>query len=413
MGEVGDISTVLTLDEYEFMTGMRNATEATREFARESEHSAHAAGHAHGSLHRPLHKATHLAMAASFALSAGEGETGLVGGLEKASMLIPMIGMAFGPVGTMIGITGGLIATAFLGPLKAAQEEAKKFGEQLKHAGEEWSKLIEARGADVKFGQTVQRMADAGDVEGIEKQREQYEDQIKMADAKMAEARKKQAAVMAATGMFNTPDQHEHGLQVAGGISELFGSDNGNPAFHMPEENIEAIKQSRREIEKIEEEKRQGEERLHELEMAMDEARAAEARKLEDERQAQALENAKKLQEAYEAPFEKAKQKQEELDQAFRSGLINSDLYERGSKKIQENLAKEQSAENHAPGKNAMVRANSAEAYAAVREAIREQQGHKTPEVDALKQIVENTKVMAEKQKAARDAKEQDFEIPP
>ena len=414
MPEAGDISTVLTLDEFEYMTGLRDASEATRSFANETEAHLGRASHAHGSLHRAQHNAIHLAMAASFAASSGEGEKGMVGQLEKASMLIPMIGTAFGPVGTVIGVTGGLLATQLLGPLKQAQEEAKKFGEALERAGKKWDENITRAGSGVTFERETDRKIDKGDTEGLEKDKQHYEDMIAQKKAELDAAFEKQGALQKAAA----PAKHAGesvedvyrgiarnavkfsglNLMMAGQGLDLFDAVAGKPGDGEGQ-GVEATKglvETAEQINKLQAELKEAEERAKALDEALGDATGVEKQnKVAEalrEQETRRLELAQKIGREVMTPYEKAVEKQNELNDLLDRGVLDDETYNRASKKNREDAAREMETQEKGHGKNAGVQANSGEAYSAVQESLKELRGTTRPEVKLLEQIAENTK---------------------
>lgn len=409
------------------MTGLRDAAGAAQSFAKETESHMGRAAHAHGGLHRAQHKAIHLAMAASFAASAGEGDKGMVGQLEKASMLIPMIGMAFGPVGTIVGVTGGIIATQLLGPLQQAREEAKKFGEALERAGKKWNENVTRAGSNVLFDRETDRQIDKGDTEGLEKNKQHYEDVAAQKKAELDEAFRKQQSLQAAAraagkpgetvedvygatarsalkfsplGIIDPADRFGLRDKLMGGVKDLMGND-GNGASGAQVESQKALVETAEQINKLQDELKEAEERAKALDEALDDATGIEKRAkanealIEQEKKRQEL--AEKIGKEVATPYEKAKEKQDELNDLLQRGNIDQDTYDRASQKNREDAAREMETQEKGHGKNAGVQAGSGEAYAAVQESLKELRGSTRPEVKLLQQIAENTSQEARK----------------
>lgn len=416
MTAAGDISTVLTLDDFEYMTGLRDAAGAARQFSKESEGLLGG----HHSLHRAAHKATHLAMAASFATTAGEAD-GLVGGLEKAAMLAPMIGMQFGPIGAAIGVTGGILATAFLGPMKAAEESAKRFGEEVLRAGERWSKVINQHGQDVLFERKLGRMDANTSPEAIRSQMEEKQDEAAAKRAMLEESRSKQQALLnavkpphAATGGGGAGSLIEDiiggafGTGAAGAVHEAIGDQIGQGGIELSKETQEAIRKAAEEVRELEEGFERAESQAEQLGEALEQAEEGAARKKEEQeinrQYDERLALAKKIGDEVLTPLEKAKQKQEELETALFRGVIDQDTFDKASAKNQKDLAKGLETEEGHRGHNAALRAGSSEAYSAIRESVKEMQGHNRPEVALLKDLANTAKQQLAVAKAEKKA---------
>jgi chromosome segregation ATPase len=328
------------------------------------------------------------------------------------------------------GITGGIIATALLGPLQAAQEEAKKFGEALGKAGERWNKLISKRGRDVEFERKTSRMDLNSNPDDIRKQKETEEDAAAAKQAELEEARAKMAALTAAAKPEKPPTHpaekstSERLLNLAsGGLSGLVSDSmekatTDTAAKASEAAAVEALRKTKQQIEDLESEIEEHKGHAETLGGKLEDAETGKRQREEAEKQTKEKEEqlklAEKIGKEVETPYEKAQAKQEELNNAMLRGVIDADTYDRASKKNQkeltEGLAAEQGPERHNRG----VAGRGAQAYESVREAVKQFQGHQNrPEVNLLKQIAANTaaEVKASKQRGAPD--DRPLTIPP
>ena len=387
MAAAGDMVTTLSLDDYEYVTGLRNAAAETNKFAHASAESSNLLGE-HHHLHRAAHKATHLAMAASFAMTSGEGEDKLVGSLEKASMLLPMIGMQFGGVGTAIGVTGGIFATALLGPIKLLNDQAKEFGEALKRAGSQWDKLISQRGSAVAFEQKLGAIDETTSPQAIEEMQKAEKDQMEQKLAMLDEAEKKQKALAAAAKQAKEIQEGGFGGGLLGaikGIGDWTGlTDNGAEADKRAKAANEALAKSNEQVADLKREAQEHKERAEQLGEKLEPARKNEEEIAHEKEMNDLLEKrrqiAQKIGEESLNPLEKALKKQEEINTAYALGDLTQKEFEAASAKLQRDIMQPTTGHLNAAA------VGSAAQYNAIRESIRSQE---TPGVAELKTLVE------------------------
>lgn len=376
MSAAGDLTAVLTLEEFEFQTGLRDAAKQTEEFASHAEHAGGRFEHAFG--HRVQHKIEHLTFALIALNSMGKGSEDMAGKLESALTLAPMIGSAFGPVGTAVGVAAGVIGAVLIPKLEEAKEAAKQFGEELERSGREWEKQITKDVASKGFERRLGRMEAATDPKTIAAEKESTEDRKAELEEELRLKKAQFDAEMNAAAMKGAVKNKGNGQGIF--VDEdIIGE---KAAQHMRE--------TQEKIEELEDSIRRAENRASALGEKLEDASAYDAalqaqKKINEELQKEE-DLHDKIAKEIETPYEKAQAKLKELTDAAARDIISPEEFEAASGKVVTDLAKSQPAEMQQH--NAAVSGENS--YAAIRESINSQKNQEeSPQVAALREQIE------------------------
>jgi len=383
----GDLVQVLSLDDYEYLTGMREAAGATDKLAEHVEHAGH-------SMHRSIHRAAHLAGSFAFMLSEGKGVEDMKGKFESLAMMAPMIGLAIGGWAGPLGIAAGIVGASLIPKILEGAEAWKSISEATKEAGKDLEAYIKREEALIDFKAKLGETKTQGELS-------------KTVEEKERELEKMKGAAEAETKFIEMLQTKKEGLEKAkkggapGGLmdmlpgaalSKALGGPNVSDIINWGVGKMD-IEPTLAEIDKqIKEhnEKRRGiGQGMIGIQQQLDFAGKAvpwQNNPLEKGVDAADKERAAlihQIREEVATPYEKASEKIRELNERRKEGLITDKQYEQGSK----NVIKAFGASEGHQGVNAGVGRDS---YSAIRESIRASEHVNDEKIKLLKQQVEN-----------------------
>ena len=147
----GDLVTVLTLEDFEFRTGLRNAAGELEKFGSRARSAGSGAGAGMG---RGIGQAAFAVQDFTSVLSMG-GKNALSRALMSTMNNVQMLGMAFGPMGIAITAVAGALGSVLIPKLLEGDKAAEGFTDSIKAAVEE-AKTASDRFADMaKFEMKV------------------------------------------------------------------------------------------------------------------------------------------------------------------------------------------------------------------------------------------------------------------
>lgn len=430
MSGPGDMVTVLSLDDYEYMTGLRSAAAETKKFGHDAAESASMME----SFHKPIHKATHLA--AGFAFAVGEGKDNTAHTLEHLAMMAPLIGSTIGEMataGTMLatwapplGIAAAILGSAIIPGMLETEEATKRIGDAIAHNSSLWDRFAAKVNSGEVFGRGLgainkstdpQKILDqkfaiedakAGMEAELKARKSQQRQQLEAANKAIGEAKQRagqdsleeltRAAIERANDQ-GLSDEEYLAKHANDTIDKGILGEKGTEAIVKTEEQIKDLEDS---IARAERRAEALGEKLHEaVENQLGDDKALQD--LDKERDAMA----KKIAADAASPYDKALAKAQELQDALERGWIDQDLFDKANEK---NLKELGAAEKAAMGnqKNKAVESGTAAAYEAIRESIRSTEKNDSPGVAELRTLVDLNR---QQLKAQQDiAKKQDVE---
>lgn len=174
----GDLVTVLTLEDFEFRTGLRNASAATRQFATDITSAGNGASAGFG---RAIGQMGFAAQDFASVLSMG-GKNALGRALMSTMNNVQMLGMAFGPWGLAITAVGGALASILIPKLLEGSDAGETFAESIERSEKALDKLLQKETAGIGFGQSLRELEAHGGVKELNSAKDKNLDDIEKLD---------------------------------------------------------------------------------------------------------------------------------------------------------------------------------------------------------------------------------------
>jgi hypothetical protein len=181
MPGAGDLVTVLSLEDFEFRTGMRNAASDAKNFGKAVADGAEKASAALEKLNRQAVGAIAGAGIGTFLKGIGEGQSERDSAIDSLSAGMSTLAGAFHAVPTWQSqvIAFALDLGAQLVPkLKESSEAAKEFAESMNKMGADLEKNIGRMRGQLGFGRQIKGLEETGTVEDVQRAQEQKTAQI-------------------------------------------------------------------------------------------------------------------------------------------------------------------------------------------------------------------------------------------
>jgi hypothetical protein len=382
MSAAGDLRAVLTLDDFEYLTGMREAAHEADNLAEHVEHAGH-------SMHRAIHRSAHLAVGAAFMFSEGKGIDDFKSKLEQLAAIAPMVGLAIGGWAGPLGIAAGIAGAVLIPKLTEADEAFKAITDDIKEGGKALDEFIKRQQEMVAF-QDKLRKTHGRDEFG--KTKEDLDEDMKKAqvaeDALIDAARKAQMRVNGAAQARNAADEGP-----LGAVGGWFAGGEAQKALEAAEKERERVLSDLRKVgaekAEIDEKRRQlGKEQAAKEEAgpsAIDPKFAIEQSKKLLELEEKRRQIAERIGKEIETPYDRAQEKIRELSEAYKEGIIDKETMEKGSQHAIDEYEKSQTKQ----GANAASMGGSSESYKQIRESVDSQSKVDDEKIRILKEQAE------------------------
>jgi hypothetical protein len=395
----GDLTTVLTLDEYEYMSGLRNATVATQAFANNATASLENAKKQWATIGRSMGQIG-FGMQDFFSIYTMGGKDALPRALMSVMNNVQMLGAAFGPMGLAVTSVGGALASILIPQLMKGTDTTANFTEELKKSEEALDRLINKEKSSLGFVADLKKLKEKGSKDQAEAAIDRNETDIEATKNELmrrrAELRKNVQAAMAQGGVAWDPlkpifDKDNRLLQQNIGIRAEKIGDAAADRIVGQGEKIRDLEDT---LERLERRKKA----LADLDLNAMPADVEKERKKSVQEQIQhSNELAKREQERERAaqriakeiasPYEIALEKQRELQDLLNQEIITRGQYDRATRMNAEELAKNINGQT---GKNEMLQKGTSHAYEAIRESVKAMQGQQDAN-KFLERIATNT----------------------
>lgn len=381
MSAAGDLRAVLSLDDFEYMAGMQQATDATDKLAMHAEHAGH-------SMHRSLHRGAHLAGSFAFMMSEGKTAEDMKSKLESLAMMAPMIGLAIGGWAGPLGIAVGIIGASMIPKLLEGKEAWDEIGNSIKESSKELDGFIKRQNEMIDFREKMVGMNERKDIAktgkdldiALEKNKGEINAQGRLAEAarqKVLELNKaKEAAKKEPSWLDSAPgsklSEALGGPKVSELIGGIVGANDIDPAIKVAEK---VLKESRDKLAQLGEQMKLLQEQKEMLgkeagekgeAKALDPKFAIDQSKKLLEQEEKRLQLAEKIGKEIASPYDVAKDKIRELTDAYKQGIISKEDLEKGGKKAMAEFDKSVPK----GGTNEGAIGGSSESYKQIRESI-------------------------------------------
>lgn len=400
---VGDLRTVLSLEDYEYVTGMRNAAKQSQQLG----------GALTGGLGRAIGQVGFAAQDFSSVLSMG-GKNALGRALMGTMNNVQVLGSAFGPMGMAISSVAGALGSIFIPKLFESGEASQKLADDLKSVTSEAEKMnaefARRARAGAGIGKLSSSKAAGAHLEDLGLEQKILRDRQKRLEkagddmgSRLWDSRKAGLPEWAVNKDTATKLRNLQPIKEGEKLPEL------DEAKKLADE-LDAVQAKLSEIGREQDATKRKQTELFESEQYL---RGVER---ENKKQKQITEELTKqsriwdqIRKQAQSPFEAAREKLDELQQALRKGTIGKDLYDEASGKVMEDYEKAHQVKYHesegAHYQNAALAAGSSEAISAATRAqmkqndprlqlARKQAQLARDQVEELRKIKEHVKNM-------------------
>jgi hypothetical protein len=165
MPGAGDLVTVLSLEDFEFRTGLRNAANDAKKFGADVAAAGDQASGAIGGLKNAFKEGLS-------GLAQGGAMKGATGALESLNAAITGSISMLGPWGFAIGTAAGVLGSELIRRLNEGSEAAKQFAEDMEASTRAIEKLLAAENEARGFGRSVETLKRTGTVEDVTRAQE-------------------------------------------------------------------------------------------------------------------------------------------------------------------------------------------------------------------------------------------------
>lgn len=356
MSGAGDLVEVLSLDDFQFSNGLRQASQETKRFAHESTSAFETFGHG---VEHSMHKASRVAEHMAFSLSES-GSQGLGHGLAHMLGVLPMVTGAFGPMGFAMGAAAAVVGSALIPQLMAAEEHYKSLAESIRETLAEQDRFSARNAKGMAFEAKLDKTDTAASAKvaldelGLEEQQLQdKKDRLETQAKRLRDSLVAQGVAKPLEGndkFQGLPGQlRSLHVNTAPGHETFTDRARGSLGMHAGEETIKEREEALKEAQKLAVELENARDRMEDIQKEKEQM----GEKLESNKEIEgsaagfdeALKHQKRLEQAenqrlrisndiaksIETPFEKAENRLEFLKEAFTKGFIDEDLFERAS----------------------------------------------------------------------------------
>ncbi|MDE2426777.1 MAG: hypothetical protein KGO96_12820 [Elusimicrobia bacterium] len=400
----GDIVTVLSLEDFEFRTGLRRAGREAKQAGSEIA----------GGIGRGIGQVG-FAVQDFYSVFSMGGKNALGRALMGTMNNVQMLGAAFGPIGMAVTSIGGAIGAIVVPKLFEAKAASEEFTNGLKAAVAESEKLVSHFNDLSSFNAKLKGTKTSAGAASMLDDLDLQEKQLRFKRDKLAKAGNDFGFSLVNSGKAMVPD-FAQGKGVASNLRFMRATAKGGGEGGLAAEREEAKKladeldtldEKLRDIRNKKSATRDKQAELSEAEQFSkhwDDVLAKQKKLREAENQR--LKVADDIRQSVESPYEAVQRKLEDLKRYRDLGVIDDDLYgsavDKAGKDAIAGLAK-----GSIPNQmNAGVAAGGGREYAAIRESIRSSQSNESPEAKAIRDLINLTRrgVKAQEELAAANA---------